>query len=359
MIKKIIPIFLFFLVHFSVVIVVPAFADDSAQFQQYLSYADSLNGQVSQSGKQFDPQKTFQKNYNPHPTEEKYFNGVTQSGDNHLDHDAVNEVSKDTAGSAIDQFFETRPVFKVNQQSEAIQKGKFIQSDAMDISHGVTDKYVDCQQVKNCTTTYENKTCDEETRFMTKECTQTPQITIQTVPVIYPHCQQLLILEGAPNSCPNGYTQVLYVHMVDGSSWGDTYFCTQDTPNVSQNASCYTGGFFIARLAGDFFGNHGQVGEVTVPQHLTGHLVIQKAYDRKTLVVTLINETTGQTLDNQVMLHQGDVIDLPVSASEDQTFKFFATESTQYNEGAISAQIDHQGTKKMAQVNWTKTCHKE
>ena len=68
------------------------------------------------------------------------------------------------------------------------------------------------------------------------------------------------------------------------------------------------------------------------------------------MAVTILNETTGQTLHNAGHFHNGQIIELPFSASKDQTFKFYEDYGQTYGgwwggghhgKGVMVVYIDH------------------
>ena len=150
-------------------------------FQKDLNYANTLRGTVQQQGLSFKPEETF-KNYTTDPKQGDYYGGVTQSSDAAMQKDVDISSKQDSVAKGVKDAFENRPVYTVNQDSQAIQKSKIIEKDSYNISRGISDKYVDCTQAKTCKTIYVEKTCNEETRFVQKSCTKTPDVTVTEVP---------------------------------------------------------------------------------------------------------------------------------------------------------------------------------
>lgn len=151
-------------------------------FQESLNYANSVRGTVQDAVSKFNPQQEFGKDYNPNPDQGKYFNGVTQFDDNNLKNDAAKGVNRDTYGKAINDSAKNRPIYHVDDNSTAMQKSKLIQSDSYNISHGISDKYVDCSKAKNCHTVDIKKNCNEVTRYVPRNCTLKPKVTIVDQP---------------------------------------------------------------------------------------------------------------------------------------------------------------------------------
>ena len=150
-------------------------------FQKDLNYANSLRGTVQEKGASFKPEETF-KNYTPNPKQGDYYGGVTQSSDIAMQKDAQTGAVQDPTAKGVKDAFNTRPIYTVNPDAQEMQKSKIIEKDSYNISHGISDKYVDCTQAKTCKTIYVEKTCNEETRFVQKSCIKTPEVTITEVP---------------------------------------------------------------------------------------------------------------------------------------------------------------------------------
>ena len=170
-----------FCLFFLIVLAIPSAFAGLEDFQKDLNYANSLRGTVQEKGASFKPEETF-KNYTPNPKQGDYYGGVTQSSDVAMQKDAQTWAVQDVAAKGVKDAFNTRPIYTVNPDAQEMQKSKIIEKDSYNISRGISDKYVDCTQAKTCKTIYVEKTCNEETRFVQKICTKTPEVTIIEVP---------------------------------------------------------------------------------------------------------------------------------------------------------------------------------
>jgi len=79
------------------------------------------------------------------------------------------------------------------------------------------------------------------------------------------------------------------------------------------------------------------------------------------MTVTIINETTGQTLYNNGSFGNGQVINLPFSETMDQSFRFYVEQvnhghfwETSYagGKGVMVLYVDRVNRKKVANVKW-------
>jgi hypothetical protein len=106
----------------------------------------------------------------------------------------------------------------------------------------------------------------------------------------------------------------------DGNNWDDIRFCTR-TVASNQTAECYSGGYYVARHihAGAYFGT----GVATVPKKYHARIKISNVYDGY-MLGSIINETIGNTLHDRANFSNGQVIELPYSDIQDQTFRFYA-----------------------------------
>ncbi|ALA26647.1 type-F conjugative transfer system mating-pair stabilization protein TraN [Piscirickettsia salmonis] len=130
-------------------------ADD---YQKDQSTVESNKNTVVSTGTSLDPQKTI-PNYTANPSQTGYYQGVQSYGSG-LSQDAQNNLKNDPAGNTVYKAFTTRPQIKVNTQSASIQGSKLIENDSYNITHGISDQYVNCtKKPVNCTTTYQSKTC--------------------------------------------------------------------------------------------------------------------------------------------------------------------------------------------------------
>jgi len=335
-------------------------------FQKDLNYANSIRDTVQEEAAKFKPEETFKKDYTKNPDQMKYFDSVTQAGDKGLQKQATLNAPQDQTGSVVINASKTRPIFVIDSTSPAMQKSNIIQKDSYNISRGISDKYVDCKAAKECHTAYIKKSCNEEIRYLHKLCIKIPKVEI--VAITYPNCRKMVRAQGwSDNPCPGGYTRSLYADMIDGPTWDDLFFCTKSAPSPTDSSDCYSDGYYIARTAtkvmiGDegmhsiqsFFGT----GVATVPKHFHARIIVSNVY-MQYMVGTIVNVTTGQTLYNQSYFTEGQIIELPFSDIQDQTFQFYATKQPNRrgtgNYGVMVLYIDHQG--KQANITWETICH--
>ncbi|CAH7351075.1 Type-F conjugative transfer system mating-pair stabilization protein TraN [Vibrio chagasii] len=100
--------------------------------------------------------------------------------------------SNDKAGAIQESFDKGRPDIKNDPAFEFALLG---QENAYDITHGISNEYVDCDSGTQCITEYIPKLCRKPTNSSVP-CTKTPTFTASLSPVIY--------------SCPSGWTRQGY-----------------------------------------------------------------------------------------------------------------------------------------------------
>ena len=157
--------------------------DQSVDFQQALSFAKNIQGSIGKTVQNFNYRSLPQ--YTDNPSQSGYYGGITQVSDS-LKQPSAAAVSQDPKGAVSSSIsaFTTRPRYEINQKSESIQKSSIIQSGAYNISGGISDDKVDCQQVKtDCTTTYTQKTCNESMQFGNQSCHNQLTVTITPQPI--------------------------------------------------------------------------------------------------------------------------------------------------------------------------------
>ena len=138
---------------------VGAWANQTAEdYQKDQSTVDANKNTVINTGTGLNPDKDI-PNYTSNPSQTGYYQGV-EAYSSDLNQAAQNNLKNDPAGSTVFNAFTTRPQIKVNTQSASIQGSKLIEKDSYNITHGISDQYVNCSKKPvNCTTTYQTKTC--------------------------------------------------------------------------------------------------------------------------------------------------------------------------------------------------------
>jgi conjugal transfer mating pair stabilization protein TraN len=151
--------------------------DIQAIVNQTLAQSESLKHDSYSHIKNFDPNSAFDK-YTKNPSQTQYYGGVTQSDTNKLNQDAMNAPSSTEAGSAVAGSVNQHPKFVVTHKDADISHSELIQSEADNIIHGVTDRYVDCQSTQTCKTAYQHKICEEAPESISQSCKKTLDIDI-------------------------------------------------------------------------------------------------------------------------------------------------------------------------------------
>ncbi len=151
--------------------------DIQSVVNQTLAQSDSLKNDSYKHIKNFDPSSVF-NNYSPNPTQTQYYGGVTQSDTTKLNNDAMNAPTSTDAGSTVASSVSNHPKFVISQNDADINHSKLIQSDADNIIHGVTDRYVDCKSPQICSTTFQQKICEEAPESIVQSCKKTLNIDV-------------------------------------------------------------------------------------------------------------------------------------------------------------------------------------
>ncbi|MDA7742523.1 conjugal transfer protein TraN [Francisellaceae bacterium] len=132
--------------------------DTAVEYQKDQRIIAHSKTHVMDAANSFNPRQSLPQ-YNPNPSQTKYYQGVDQYSSD-MTQQGESVLNNDPAGNTVYQAFAARPQIKINTTSSAIQDSKLIEDDSYNITHGISDQYVNCsKKPTNCTTSYENKTC--------------------------------------------------------------------------------------------------------------------------------------------------------------------------------------------------------
>jgi conjugal transfer mating pair stabilization protein TraN len=155
-----------------------AYADDMQLIvNQTLAQSEVLKNDSYNHIKNFNPNTAFD-HYSSNPGQTQYYSGTTQSDTSKLDQDVSNARSLTEAGNIVSSSISQHPNFVITKDDADISHSQFIQSDADNIIHGVTDRYVDCNATKICKATYQQKQCEEAPEDIFQSCKKTLNIDI-------------------------------------------------------------------------------------------------------------------------------------------------------------------------------------
>ena len=345
-------------------------SEAQTKFQKGLNYAKSqdVKNTLQKSLADFKPQEALKsKNgaYTDNPAQANYYS-ETQSNTYDLEKASREEITKDdnsmpTPGKAVMQSAQSRPVVKITGKEEFMQKGKLINDNAKNIIMGESNKHINCekQKLSACKIVQIEKTCNEAIPIQ-KICEKVAVATTSTNDITYHGCKKVAITQATWNYCPHGYNQILYSDMIRFESYDDIRICTKDAHSKEQT-ECL-GGYLVRGIDGSRSIVQ-STQRATVPKKMHGHIRFSNFFDGG-MVVTIVNETTGQTLYNSANFTNGQVIELPFSASQDQVFRFYEPECAgggggigrffrcMHGRGVMVLYIDHIAQEKVASVSW-------
>jgi conjugal transfer mating pair stabilization protein TraN len=152
------------------------YSNDSAFAQQ------TAQGMAAKIG-HFNPNQF--KDYTKNPqTSHLYQDGASLSSQ------ALSKVKTDPIGQAITKNFASHTPYKINPKSPGIVRSSLAEDDAYDITHGISDKYINCKKQASCHTSYTKAMCTR-TRHETLQCTRTLEVSVKTQPGAPSPCQHL------------------------------------------------------------------------------------------------------------------------------------------------------------------------
>ena len=341
------------------------------------AYKDGLN--IAQSNmqksvdtiKNLNPAKEFKdpvsgkSYYTAEPPQMIHYQEVTQNDVPTLENAGRDGIDKNEATKEAWNSF-GKPKIKIDPNELWLAKSSDIIKNAADITMATSSKPneivkngtaagINCKEAKICRIDLIKKTCNEEANILKKICEKVPKIT--TRDVVYPNCQSLIITQHVNAHCPSGYGEVLYSDMVytRDDHWDDIRFCTR-TLSASEGSECFSGGYYITSNRGNR-----DSGRATVSKKLHARIRMSNVYFEY-IIGSIVNETTGQALYSSAHFSNGQVIDLPYSDTQDQTFRFYAVQPQgdgwfmfrDHRPGVMVLYVDH--TYKEANLeSWSET----
>jgi len=342
------------------------------QFNEAMKIANSLQNTIRSDGKviqvtkstgetvTFDPQTVFKDQpggYTNNPPQVDYGTnasameniaqkGIIQGISNAHDHSAP------AVGKMVADNFKTRPVFKISKDDDFIVKSNAVIRDAQNI--GQPNNGIDCNlqpsTQEKCIATFEQKTCNEEIRSVTKVCEQIPKVTIINKDVVNTNCKHLEIRYGHYNGCRAGYRQLLYTDVIKGPNWDDVFLC--DRPAWEGEQECYLGyAVYGCHHKSNRRNDYENIwAQGIIPKKLQGYIRIERIYGGG-LSGMIINVTTGEVV-SKGSFSENQVIQLPVSETQDQVFKY----EPQAGKGVVVIYVERINRVKEAKIQWEESC---
>ena len=301
---------------FVMIVQKPIYASLDAAYKEGSSVAQSNMQKSMENIKSFNPADVF-KNYTDRPSPTIHYQGVTQGDAEGLKTSGSEEMSKNEAASAILKNF-ANPKLKIDSSESWLNKSRDIIKNAHAIATGVSSNGVNCKEQKICRTVYTKKTCNEQVRNLQKICDKIPKIKSSIKTVACPSCKSVMVAQTFRGGCPSGYSQMVYSDMIQYVDWDDISICVKAVGD-EESLECYAG-YLVYGISGD---NRlvQSSWRGTVPKKAHGRLKFSNVY-RGNMAVTIVNETTGQTLYSGTNFTNGQVVELPFSEIQDQTFRF-------------------------------------
>lgn len=267
--------------------------------------------------------------YTENSPQVSYYQKLEQGNKDILEAAGRKNIDKNDAIEAVWKSF-GNPKIKIDPNEQGFGRSREIIKNSASIATGVSSKPgevvkegstagINCQESKICRIENIKKSCNEEVRekSLKKICEKIPKITTQTQKIVYPNCQKLIITQGAYNRCPAGYIENFYVDMYAGGDWDDIRFCTK-TAVDGETSECFSGSYYLSTNAGFKMGQT----VATVPKKMHARIRVSNV-SWTYLPGSVINETTGESIYYYRELHEGEVIELPYSETQDQRFRFY------------------------------------
>lgn len=126
--------------------------------------------------KNFKAKDTF-KNYTESPDQAKYYGGVDQSSTS-IKEDAASATVNSEVGKAVNNASENQKSIDREALANQIKRISQIQDHADDIVKGISDEFIDCTKKESCTTTYEEKQCEDTPDSIQQYCKKTLNVDL-------------------------------------------------------------------------------------------------------------------------------------------------------------------------------------
>lgn len=155
-----------------------AFADKQGdEYYNNVDYAQSiLQTSMNRSDFKNANGKTFDDHYTDHPDAQKYYNSPGS-----MTQDSATAIKKSGDATAVLDNYNNKPHVPINPNDPVYKDAKLYMDDAYNISHGISDRYVDCENGKQCHTEMIKHTC-EKSNTATLQCAKVATPHAKKVP---------------------------------------------------------------------------------------------------------------------------------------------------------------------------------
>ena len=126
-------------------------------YQSHEGYAKTVtDNRMQQSNFTTQKGSNFNDHYTENPNESSYGNAPEQMTTN-----AASAIDHSPYAKATHTGFNENPPFKINPNDPVYVESKFYMQNAKSLSHGTSDRYIDCQAQKKCRTAMVQHTCEK------------------------------------------------------------------------------------------------------------------------------------------------------------------------------------------------------
>ncbi len=157
------------------VIMSVVYADDKS-FEEGIAAAAQHKQQTVETFKKFSAKDTF-KNYTELPDQNSYYGGVNQTSST-IKEDAVTSSANNEVVKAANQAAENQKAIDKEALGNEITRISQISDHADDIVKGISDEFVDCTKKESCSTTYEEKQCEDTPDNIQQYCKKTLSVDL-------------------------------------------------------------------------------------------------------------------------------------------------------------------------------------
>lgn len=216
----------------------------SSDYAKYKGTVDSNRGAVIDTAGHFNPHDL--PKYTDNPAQKDYYHGV-DSEHSEIDSAGRQALPADDAGGTVFKHFLDRPKYKINSDSPAFDDSNLVKKDAYNITHGISDQYINCKKHKTCKVVNVEHTCSR-TNTVSLTCDKTAVIHVTHTKV--PECYHLI---GSGNG----------INIAPGPAGG----------------MCVAGFFTMTGDGGDVSVNRTYTKNITLPANLKAYVIVERNRD--------------------------------------------------------------------------------
>lgn len=216
--------------YFLMTLIVVCAIAQAEPFSDGVNFANNGMSNAKNIVSQFNPNQF--KDYTNNPSETQYYQGG--KSDSQIKSAIPNAMQKNSGAQSIENNFSKDQAYQINKNAPEIQKANLVEADSYNITHGISDQYVQCvkkEDKKDCKISFIQKICTG-VKQVSLSCHIIPVVSIDTVPY-----QAIVTYTG--NISPQDQTSGTF--SIPESGTVQSFSMTMKSPNIWRCDSNYQG----------------------------------------------------------------------------------------------------------------------